>query len=262
MEPIRLDKPIAVFDLETTGVDTIKDRIVELSVVKLDRELNIIEKRRTLVNPLMPIPNEAAVIHGVTDQMVKDAPTFKEIAKSLHSFIADCNLGGYNIIRFDVPLLSEEFGRVGLEFPLEGMSMIDSFNIFKLNNKRDLTSAYKYYTGKTLENAHSALYDTLATAEILKEQLSVHDLPLNGESLQDYCLEGKKMVDIHGKILLDDDGDLIFSFGKHKGKKLKDNQTYANWMLDSDFPEATKKVIRDCFKKLDNVYVPHTKRNY
>lgn len=247
---LKLDKPVVVFDLETTGVDTANDRIVQIAYEILDENLKKVTSFEIKVNPGVDIPKEASDVHGITNEMVKDAPPFKAIANELYRTLLGNHLGGYNIINFDVPMLYNEFQRCGITYPTPDVMMIDSFKIFCLNNKRDLQSAHRYYTGKGFDDAHDALADCTATSRILKRQLLMHeDLPNDGEGLQDYAMEGKKIVDINNKVFMDDEGYLCFSFGKHRNQRVIDNISYANWMMGSNFPKSTIDIINEEIKK-------------
>ena len=200
------------------------------------------------VNPECPIPEEASSVHGITDEMVKDQPIFKQISKEIYNFIEGCDLGGYNIDKFDLPLLVEEFIRSGIDVSsLVKVKTVDVQTIFFKKEPRDLSSALKFYCNKDHGNAHTALDDTLATYEVLLSQLDkYHDLEPSVDFLSTLTRRNKN-IDFAGRIIEDDNGDAIFNFGKHKGKKVKEVLTkekgYYSWMMNSDFPEYTKKVI-------------------
>jgi len=244
---LNLNKPICFFDLETTGTNPGKDRIVEIAVLKLD--INNQKKEMVWrVNPECPIPDEASSVHGITDEMVKDQPIFKQISKEIYNFIEGCDLGGYNIDKFDLPLLVEEFIRSGIDVSsFVKVKTVDVQTIFFKKEPRDLSSALKFYCNKDHGNAHTALDDTLATYEVLLSQLDkYHDLEPSVDFLSTLTRRNKN-IDFAGRIIEDDNGDAIFNFGKHKGKKVKEVLTkekgYYSWMMNSDFPEYTKKVI-------------------
>ncbi len=245
---LNLKRPVVFFDLETTGVDPAKDRIVEISLVKImpngDEE---IKTRR--VNPGMHIPEQASAIHGIYDDDIKDEPRFEQIAKSLASYIDGCDLAGYNSNKFDIPVLVEEFLRAGVDVDLKKRKFIDVQNIFHKKEQRTLVAAYKFYCDKELEQAHSAEADTLATYEVLKAQLDRYpDLQNDMEFLAAYT-EQNACADYAGRILYDKDGVEVFGFGKHRGKPVaqvfRDEPSYYSWMMEGDFPQYTKKVITE-----------------
>ena len=244
---LNLNKPICFFDLETTGTNPGKDRIVEIAVLKLD----INNQKKEIVwrvNPECPIPDEASSVHGITDEMVKDQPIFKQISKEIYNFIEGCDLGGYNIDKFDLPLLVEEFIRSGIDVSsFVKVKTVDVQTIFFKKEPRDLSSALKFYCNKDHGNAHTALDDTIATYEVLLSQLDKYDDLEPSVDFLSTLTRRNKNIDFAGRIIEDDNGDAIFNFGKHKGKKVKEVLTkekgYYSWMMNSDFPEYTKKVI-------------------
>lgn len=244
---LNLNKPICFFDLETTGTNPGKDKIVEIAVLKIDTN-NQKKEMVWRVNPECPIPEEASSVHGITDEMVKDQPIFKQISKEIYNFIEGCDLGGYNIDKFDLPLLVEEFIRSGIDVSsFVKVKTVDVQTIFFKKEPRDLSSALKFYCNKDHGNAHTALDDTIATYEVLLSQLDkYHDLEPSVDFLSTLTRRNKN-IDFAGRIIEDDNGDAIFNFGKHKGKKVKEVLTkekgYYSWMMNSDFPEYTKKVI-------------------
>lgn len=247
---LKLSRPICVFDLETTGTNTARDRIVEIALMKLHPDGSCEEKHR-YINPQMPIPAEASRVHGITDEKVKDAPTFRQISKGLLAFISGCDFMGYNCLRFDVPMLIEEFYRAGLPHPFAEAKVVDAFRIFCKREERSLVAALKFYCGEELENAHTALADTQATLKVLLGQLSRYpDLCNDVEGLSDYCQEGD-MADYNRKII-QKDGDYLYNFGKHKGKRVLDELGYAQWMLNGDFPEDTKATLRKIVVEVKN----------
>jgi DNA polymerase-3 subunit epsilon len=245
---LKLKNPIVFFDLETTGIDVSRDRIVELSLVKVlvggDREV----KTRRL-NPEMPIPAEASAIHGIFDDDVRDCPPFRAIAKSLANYLEGCDLGGYNSNKFDIPVLVEEFIRAGVDVDFKKRRFVDVQNIFHKKERRTLEAAYKFYCDKTLENAHSAEADVVATYEVLEAQLDRYsDLENDVAFLSEYSSRDKS-VDYAGRIVYDDKGVEVFAFGKHKGLSVAEvfekEPSYYSWMMDGDFPGYTKKVITE-----------------
>ncbi|MBS9768535.1 MAG: 3'-5' exonuclease [Flavobacteriaceae bacterium] len=244
---LQLKKPIVFFDLETTGTNIAKDRIVEIALCKVHPDGK--EEIKTYrVNPEMPIPIEVSEIHGIYDGDVEDCPTFKEIGKEVASFITGCDLGGYNSNRFDVPLLAEELLRVGIDHDIKRHRLVDVQVIFHTMEKRTLEAAYKFYCDKELKDAHSAEADTLATYEVLKSQLDRYqeDLDNDIDFLSDFTTRTKN-ADFAGFIAYDDNGREIFNFGKFKGRLveevLESDPGYFGWILNSEFPLYTKKVL-------------------
>ncbi|MCL2562035.1 MAG: 3'-5' exonuclease [Rikenellaceae bacterium] len=247
---LNLKKPIVFLDLETTGVDPAKDRIVEISLVKLhpggERE---VKTRR--INPGVPIPPQATAIHGISDADVSDQPTFPQIAKSLAAFIEGADLAGYNSNKFDIPLLAEEFLRAGVDIDLKKRRAIDVQNIFHKMEQRTLAAAYRLYCDKELEGAHSAEADTLATLEVLEAQLERYGEELlrnDVEALAEFSTMNR-FADYAGRVIYDERGVEVFGFGKHKGRAVsevfRDEPSYYSWMMSGDFPEYTKKVITE-----------------
>lgn len=245
---LALKRPIVFFDLETTGVDTARDRIVEISMVKIKPDGEEIVKTRR-INPQMHIPAEATEVHHITDDDVKDCPTFAQIAKSLAQFLEGCDFGGFNSNRFDLPLLVEEFLRAGVDVDFKRRRFVDVQNIFHKKEQRTLVAAYKFYCGKDLDDAHSAQADTMATYEVLKAQLDRYpDLSNDIDALAEYSSRGES-ADYAGRILYNDKGEEVFGFGKYRGcvvsKIFASDPGYYAWMMDGDFPLYTKKVITD-----------------
>lgn len=243
---LNLKKPLIFFDLETTGVNITKDRIVELSYIKIYP--NGMEEERTIrVNPEMPIPPESTKIHHITDEDVKDKPTFKTIAKELERVFEGCDIAGFNSNKFDVPLLAEEFGRADVSFDVSKRKMIDIQTIFHKMEQRTLSAAYKFYCNKDLEDAHSAAADTRATYEVLKAQLDKYpSLENDVDFLSNYSSQTRN-VDIAGRIVYNDQNVEVFNFGKYKGQPveavLRKDPGYFGWMLHGDFAQNTKKVL-------------------
>ncbi|WP_088342157.1 3'-5' exonuclease [Robiginitalea sediminis] len=243
---LNLTKPICFFDLETTGTNIATDRIVEISILKVYPNGNK-ESRTWLVNPEVPIPEEASAIHGITDEKVAGEPTFKVLSSEIHQMIRGCDLAGFNSNRFDIPLLAEELLRAGMNFDMKSAVAVDVQTIFHKMEKRTLEAAYKFYCDKDLSNAHSAQADTEATYEVLLAQLERYpELENNIKALAAFSSH-KDTVDFAGFILRDENGDPIFSFGKHKGRKvtevLQQEPGYFGWILNADFPLYTKKVL-------------------
>ena len=243
---LKLSKPICFFDLETTGIDITKDRIVEISILKVYPNGNK-ESKTWLVNPTIPIPKAASHVHGITDERVAGEPTFKELAKQIHNMIKDSDLAGYNSDRFDIPLLAEEMLRAEVDFDLGNRVSVDVQTIFHKMEQRTLSAAYKFYCGKDLIDAHTASADTNATYEILKAQLDRYDrLENNIKKLSEFTYR-KQIADFAGFIGYNDKGEEIFTFGKHKGKRVEDifdeEPGYFGWLLGADFPLYTKKIL-------------------
>lgn len=244
---LNLKNPLIFFDLETTGINISKDRIVEISLLKVyPNGKEEVKTRR--INPEMPIPPTSTAIHGISDEDVKDCPTFKQVAKSLVDILEGCDLAGFNSSRFDVPMLSEEFLRSGIDFDMSKRKFIDVQIIFHRKEPRTLEAAYKYYCDKTLENAHSAEADTRATYEVFKSQLVKYpDLANDIEALSKEYSSFNDNVDFAGRMVYDDSGVELFNFGKHKGKPvsmvLLDEPGYYAWMMDGDFPLNTKQML-------------------
>tara|TARA_B110000503_G_C7149939_1_gene414698 strand:- start:1624 stop:2394 length:771 start_codon:yes stop_codon:yes gene_type:complete len=243
---LALKKPIVFFDLETTGVDVAKDRIVEISILKLHPDGKKEVKTRR-VNPEMPIPEESSEIHGIYDEDVKDEPTFKSMAKSLAAFIGNSDLAGFNSNKFDVPLLAEEFLRVGVDFEIDSRSLVDVQNIFHKMEQRTLVAAYKFYCGKDLTNAHSAEADNIATYEVLEAQIERYDELENNVNFLSEFSRRTNNADLMGRIVFNEEHVEVFNFGKHKGtpvsQVLEKDPSYYKWMMNGDFPLYTKKVL-------------------
>jgi DNA polymerase-3 subunit epsilon len=243
-----LKRPLATFDLETTGVNVAQDRIVEISIIKLNPDGSE-ETMTELVNPEIPIPAESAAVHGITDEKVAGKPTIKEIAPQIIGFIGDADLSGYNCLKFDVPLLMEEFLRNDIDFSMKNRRVVDVQNIFHKLEQRTLVAAYKFYCNGDLTNAHSAEADTRATLEVLKAQVEKYEeLDGNVEMLSDFSKRGNA-IDFAGHIVEGENGEAVFNFGKNKGKSvvsvLKNNPGYYGWMMDAQFPSYTKKVLTE-----------------
>ena len=242
---LNLKRPIVFFDLETTGVDTAKDRIVEISMVKVMPDGEQIVKTRKL-NPGIHIPAEATAIHGITDEDVRDCPTFAQVAKSLEQFIRGCDFGGFNS---NLPVLVEEFLRAGVDVDFKRRRFVDVQNIFHKKEQRTLVAAYKFYCDKDLEDAHSAEADTLATYEVLMAQLERYpDLENDIDKLAEFSTRGEA-ADYAGRILFNEKGEEVFGFGKYKGRPVAEvfraEPSYYAWMMNGDFPLYTKKVITE-----------------
>lgn len=252
---LKLERPIIFFDLETTGTNITHDRIVEISYIKVYPD-GTEEKKCRRLNPEMHIPEESTAIHHISDEDVKDEPTFRQVAKSLLAIFDGCDVAGYNSNKFDVPLLMEEFGRCGMNFDVNGRRFVDVQNIFHKMEQRTLIAAYKFYCGKTLEDAHNAMADTQATYDVLLGQLDRYDtLENNVEFLSKFSNIGRN-VDLASRIILNDKDEPIFNFGKHKGKTVKEvlrkEPSFYDWIMQGDFPKNTKDVLIQLKFKYDN----------
>jgi DNA polymerase-3 subunit epsilon len=248
---LQLQRPIAFIDLETTGVNISTDKIIEIAIVKILPDGSKITKRK-LLNPQMPIPASSTEVHGITDEMVKDAPTFKQVANEIKQFLDNCDIGGYNSNRFDIPMLIEEFMRTGLDFSTEGRKMVDVQKIFHLMEQRTLTAAYRFYCDKCLEEAHSAEADAHATWEILLAQ--VERYPHIGTTVEHIVkFTGEDEIVDFARRFIKVNGVEIFNFGKHKGKPvlevLKAEPQYYDWMMKGDFAMNTKQKLTEIFNR-------------
>ena len=252
---IQLEKPLCVFDLETTGLNISKDRIVQIAILKIypsgkKEELNL------LINPEMNISDSNSAIHGVTNEMVKDSPTFKDAGSEIVAFIGTSDLAGYNSNKFDIPVLAEEFLRADIEFDLSTKDCVDIQNIFHKMEQRTLVAAYKFYCSKELTNAHDAMADTVATWEVFEKQLEQYDnLKPNIDFLADFSRNSvHKNIDLAGRLAINENNEAIYNFGKHKGKTIKEISVsepgYYGWMLEADFPRYTKKILLQEMEKI------------
>jgi DNA polymerase-3 subunit epsilon len=265
---LQLKNPVVFLDLETTGMNIATDRIVEIAFLKVNIDGSE-EEKQLRINPEMPIPPEVSEIHGIYDEDVKDAPTFRQVAKTLAKFIEGCDLGGFNSNRFDIPLLAEEFLRADVDIDLKKHKFIDVQAIFHKMEKRTLAAAYKFYCNTDLVDAHSAMADTRATYEVLKAQLDVYKdavyddgkgvktVPIvnDVEKLSEFSSYDRN-VDFVGRIVYDDNGVEVFNFGKNKGvpveKVFREQPGYYGWMMESEFPLYTKKVLTKLRLKMMN----------
>ena len=261
MIQLKLKKPLAFFDIESTGINVASDRIVEISVLKINVD-GTEETKTKRINPGIPIPIESSLIHGIYDEDVKDAPSFKQIAKGLAQFLENCDLAGYNSNKFDIPILMEEFLRAEVDFDISKRKFVDVQNIFHQMEQRTLKAAYKFYCNKDLENAHSAEADIRATYEVLLSQIERYEnteytdkkgnkyIPVQNdvEALHTFT-QVQKNVDFAGTMVYNDKGDEVFNFGKHKGKKVSDvfqqEPSYYDWMMNGVFPLYTKKKLTE-----------------
>ncbi len=258
---LALKKPLVFFDLETTGTNFTKDRIVEYAFLKVFPNGNS-EWRVQKINPEMPIPPESSAFHGIYDEDVKDAPTFKQVAKELANFLEGSDFAGFNILGFDIPLLVEEFLRAGVDFSLKNRRFIDAQRIFHLMEPRDLSAAYKFYCGKNLENAHTAKADVQATFEVLQAQIDLYAgkkikdkktgneiEPIRNDMDALHELTTKKVVDFAGTMIYNNEGKEVFNIGKHKGKLveevLKNEPNYYDWFQKADFSLDSKRKLTE-----------------
>ncbi len=243
---LKLKNPIVFFDLETTGTNVTTDRIVEISYLKVSPEGR--EESKTIrINPEMPIPPQSTAIHGISDEDVKNAPTFKQVAVEIARDMKGCDLAGYNSNRFDVPLLAEEMHRAGVEVNFKKRKMVDVQVIFHKMEQRTLSAAYKFYCDKELVNAHSAEADVQATYEVLQAQLDHYpELKNDVDFLSQFTTQNNN-ADFAGRVVFNEKGEELFNFGKYKGRRvvdvLKEDQGYFGWILDSDFTQDTKNVL-------------------
>ncbi len=255
---LTLKKPLCFFDLETTGINISKDRIVEISILKIfpnGRQ----ESKTWLVNPEIPIPEATTEIHGIDDAKVANEPTFKQLASQINDMIKGCDLGGFNSNRFDIPLLAEELLRAGVDFDMKNTVAIDVQTIFHKMEKRTLSAAYKFYCDKDLTDAHSAEADTIATYEVLKAQLDKYPELKNDTKFLAEFSSRKQFADFAGFIAYNKEGKEIFAFGKHKDKLvekiLEEEPGYFGWIQNADFPLYTKKVLTAIrLRKLNNSF--------
>ncbi len=249
---LQLTKPLAFIDIEATGSNAATDRIVEIAIIKQLPDGSRTIKRK-LINPQIPIPQVVCDIHGITDEMVKEAPTFKQAAQEIKQFLDGCDLSCYNAYRLDIPMLVEEFIRAGVEFEMKNRKLVDVQKIFHQMEQRTLAAAYKFYCNKSLDNAHSAEVDAAATAEILNAQLEKY--PQLGNNI-DSILKGigeDNIIDFARRFIFDDKGKEVFNFGKHKGRPiadvLKTEPQYYDWMMKGEFPMNTKQKLTEIYTR-------------
>ncbi len=241
---IQLEKPLVFFDLETTGTNVSKDRIVEVYAKKFNPSGEV-EEYYQIINPGIPIPLEASNVHGFTNEKVAFEPYFADVKHDIQTFFHNVDLGGYNILRFDVPILVEELLRVGIEGLFDHSNIVDSMIIFHKMVPRNLAGALRYYKNEELNNAHSAQADVQATIDIFEQQVKMHaELPATTLGIQNFMLNNQDFVDFAGYFKKDMSGDIVFNFGKHKGKKASEEPNYLEWMLQNDFPVQTKRKIK------------------
>lgn len=239
-----MTKPLIFIDVETTGTDVVLDKIVQLAALKVIGGIGEPgEEKKVLINPGIPIPAGATEVHGITDEMVSDKPKFSQISKGLFAFLNDCNYAGFNIIQFDVPLLSEEFARCGIEWPAKDALFFDAFHVFREKEKRDLTGAMKFYCNQEHAEAHDAMADVKATQCVMLAQIALYE-DLNSEDSYSAFCKIPNALDLAGKIVLNEQGHAVYNFGKDKGKCVKENPGFGRWMLSNSFSTNTKNIVR------------------
>lgn len=249
---LQLKKPLAFIDIEATGSNAAVDRIVEIAIIKHLPDGNKTVKRK-LLNPQMPIPQPIVDIHGITNDMVKNAPTFKQVAHEIKQFLDGCDLACYNAYRLDIPLLVEEFIRAEVDFEMKGRKLVDVQKIFHQMEQRTLAAAYRFYCDKTLDNAHSAETDAAATAEILAAQIKKY--PQLGETVDSVlkAIGDDEIIDFARRFVYNDKGIEVFNFGKHKGRPvsevLKAEPQYYDWMMKGEFPMNTKQKLTEIYTR-------------
>ncbi len=267
---LKLQNPLAVFDIESTGINVCRDRIVEISIIKV-LPGGETEKYSYRLNPGIPIAPEASMVHGIYDKDVKDAPLFKDVAQEIHTILNGCDLGGFNQIKFDIPMLVEEFLRVNIDFDLKNRKLIDAQKIFHIMEKRTLSAAYQFYCNKDLSDAHSAEADAVATLEVILAQLERYEgqtvIDNSGDKLgvmgnnmeQIHKIFNNQMVDLAGRFVYNKEGVEVFNFGKHRFKPvtevLKEEPGFYDWMMRGEFPLDTKKKLTELrLKTLNNAF--------
>ena len=249
---LQLTKPLAFIDIEATGSNAATDRIVEIAIIKHLPDGSRTIKRK-IINPQIPIPQIVCDIHGITDEMVKEAPTFKQAAHEIKQFLDGCDLSCYNAYRLDIPMLVEEFIRAGVEFEMKNRKLVDVQKIFHQMEQRTLAAAYKFYCNKSLENAHSAEVDAAATAEILNAQLTKY--PQLGNNIDSVlkAIGDDNIIDFARRFIYDDKGKEVFNFGKHKGRPIADvlkaEPQYYDWMMKGEFPMNTKQKLTEIYTR-------------
>jgi DNA polymerase-3 subunit epsilon len=252
---LNLNRPLCVFDLETTGTQLTKDRIVQIAIVRVNID-GTEEHFNRLVNPEMIIPDEIVAIHGISNDRVQNEPTIKDLAQEIADFIGDADLAGYNSNKFDIPMLAEEMLRAGFDMNLSNRHFIDVQNIFHKMEQRTLAAAYQFYCNQTMDNAHDALYDTQVTWEVFKAQMEKYpSLAAEVSELAEFTRVGDfKLLDFAGRLAIDSKGNSIYNFGKHKGKTIrqvmKEEPGYYGWMLEADFPLYTKQCLKKEMEKI------------
>jgi DNA polymerase-3 subunit epsilon len=251
VEQLQLERPLILFDLETTGTDPSRDKVVEIAVLRLEPDGGRLVRTRR-INPERPIPAEATAVHGIRDEDVRDEPPFRRIARGLLELLEGADLAGFNVRRFDVPLLDREFRECGLDLELAGRRIVDAMTIYHRKERRDLSAAVRFYLGREHEGAHGAEADLTATADVLDAQLERYpDLPRSVEELDAWTRPTRDAVDGQGKFVRRHD-EIVFAFGKHRGRSLqevaREAPDYLEWVVGSDFPEDAKEIVRRVLK--------------
>lgn len=249
VKKLNLDKPLVVFDLETTGVDVVKDRIVQIAAHKIMPD-GTVTKKNVLINPMMPIPTEAMEVHGITDEMVADKPRFDKFARSMSEWFSGCYIGGYNSDNFDIPLLSEEMHRCGIVFPDKDSVRLDMFKIEKKYNSHKLGEVYKRLFGEELDGAHDADVDVTGTVKVMLKQIENYGLAdMSVDEIIDSYQGDKVFADISAKFYIVE-GDLYWNFGKNRDKMVIEDKGYVNWFQKQDFPTESKTVLNEYLESL------------
>lgn len=254
---LKLDRPLAIFDIESTGISPRADRIIELAIIRVEPDGGAAEKY-WLVNPTIPIPVESTAVHGITDEIVKNCPPFAQVAREVDAFLEGCDLGGYNVLRFDIPMLSEEFLRAGLDLDVDNRRVLDAQRIYHQREPRDLAAALRFFCGRDHADAHGAEADARATLDVIKgEFIKYPDLPDNMAEI-DRQFNATDPLDVdRGGRLRWVDGEMTINFGKKKGEKVRNladsDPSFLKWILRSDFPADTRKLVQDA---LDGIYPP------
>ena len=239
-------KPIAILDFETTGTDTMSDWIVQVAILKVPGANQEKERFKSLVNPGIPIPESASEVHGITNEMIKEAPPWKVVGEQVKEFLKGCDLAGFNSNQFDIPLMMSCFNRVKIDFNLDGVKFLDAAVIFKRMHERTLSAAVKLYCNRELEDAHDAMVDVEGTYDVFIAMLKAHPelKDMKRSELELFCNYDKQRCDVANRFYLDEDGDYCFNFGKHRGSKAKTERGFLSWMLKQDFLPDTKKIAK------------------
>lgn len=256
---MRIERPLIVLDLESTGPNASTDRIVQIGLIRVHPTWhvanNVYDEWKTLVNPGVPIPKAATDIHGITNEMVADQPKFSTIAQRIKERLDGCDFAGFDLLKFDLPMLSEEFSRAGIDWDIPGVRVIDAGNIFKKKHPRTLAAAVKIYADKEHEGAHDALADSIATFEVLLGQLQAHDdlAGMTIDELAKFSQHGLELIDIAGKLIRDADGDAVYNFGPQRGKKVREETGFGYWMLQKDFSANTKRHLAAELERIEGL---------
>ena len=266
---IQVKKDLVFFDIESTGLNILRDRIIQIACIKLTKNNPEPEELSLLINPGIPISEEAMAVHGITPQDVANKPSFQQVAQELYDFIGDADLGGYNAIRFDIPMLIEEFDRVGLDFDISSRRLIDVQRLFYKMEPRTLKAAVKFYCDKEFEDAHDALHDVRATLDVFKGQLEMYngvdytdpdgniiEAPITNDikAIHDFTND-LKIIDVTQRLKLDNNGEVVFNFGKYMGKPvgptLSRDKQYYHWILEKEFSSQVKKMVKKLVKDFE-----------